>query len=90
MAGVRPSEGSSCLGRGIRSNSVARIGGGFWGNGGANRACCSTFRGFDYRAREEVGMDDLCGATIAQGFSVAADDCVNIWKNVSGNYDMLK
>lgn len=35
-------------------------------------------------------MDDLCGATIAQGFSVAADDCVNIWKNVSGNYDMLK
>lgn len=38
----------------------------------------------------EYGMDDLYGATIAQGVSVAADSCADTWKNVSGNYSALE
>ena len=38
----------------------------------------------------EYGMDDLYGATIAQGVSVAAKSCADTWKNVSGNYGALE
>lgn len=38
----------------------------------------------------KYGMDDLYGASIAQGVYVAADSCAGTWKNVSGNYGALK
>lgn len=38
----------------------------------------------------EYGMDDLYGATIAQGVSVAAESSADTWKNVSGNYGALE
>ena len=33
--------------------------------------------------------DDLYGATIQQGVTVACDRCADTWKNIEGNYDAL-
>ena len=38
---------------------------------------------------DKYGMDDLYGATIQQGVTVACDRCADTWKNTEGNYDAL-
>lgn len=38
----------------------------------------------------KYGMDDLYGASIQQGASVAADQCAYTWKNIDANCPLLK